>query len=446
MGPSMSWRGKTLKKRYRLDDRIAVGRTVEVFRGYDLIEERDVAIKQPLPHLLSDRDFCDSFRAASVRAVRLRNPGIVEVWDYGLEEERPFVVMELVKEKSLNEILANGRKMKSVGGMYFAVNLGRTLAYLHEQGVTHGSLDERHVFILPDRAAKLSDPGFPTVLGGASTPYPFSQDPRRDIQDLGYLLYRSLTGKGKDEAAEDIKKGRLDWDPEIPERERRFVQQCLESSGHSGFTSAEQMVWQSVSILREEQPMVDISATTPDEEDDEEIEAPHPFTLPQLKRWQIWTGVAFLAVAAVFFLVWILSTIIAPSKVQVPNFVNMSVEEARKVADSNDLGLLVVDKTYDADVKTNYIISQSPDGGEMVKRKTLVQVLESLGPLTVPNLVGLLLEDARTVLDSRGFRVGEVSYREVADFSPNHVLETDPPYGAKLSSGASVNLVVSKSP
>jgi eukaryotic-like serine/threonine-protein kinase len=447
MGPSMSWREKILKKRYRLDDRIAVGRTVEVFRGYDLIENRDVAIKQPLPHLLSDRDFCDSFRAASVRAVRLRNPGLVEVLDYGLEEERPFVVMELVKEKSLNEILTNGRKMKSLGGMYFAINVGRTLAYLHEQGVTHGSLDERHIFILPGRAAKLSDPGFPTVLGGASTPYPFSQDPRRDIQDFGYLLYRSLTGKDKDEAAEDVKKGKLQLDPEMPERERRFVQLCLESSGSGGFASAEQMVWQAVTILREEQPMVDVSAAASVEEEvEEEAEAPHPFTLPQLKRWQIVTGTWVLVVAAVFFLVWILSTIIAPSKVQVPNLVNMSVEEARKVADANDLGLLVVDKTYDADVKTNYIISQSPPGGEMVKKKTLIQVLESLGPLTVPNLVGLSLDDARTVLDSRGFKVGEISYREVSDFTPNHVLETDPPYGAKLSSGAAVNLVVSKSP
>jgi hypothetical protein len=446
MGPSMTWRGKTLKRRYRLDDRIAVGRTVEVFRGYDLIENRDVAIKQPFPHLLSDRDFCDSFRAASVRAVRLSNPGLVEALDYGLEEERPFVVMELIKEKSLHEVLAKGRKMKPLGGMYFAVAVGRALAYLHDQGITHGSLDERHVFVLPGKAAKLSDPGFPTVLGGAAAPYPFSQDPRRDLQDLGYLLYRSLTGKSKDEAAEDIKKGKLMWDPEMPEREMKFVQLCLESMGHGGFSSAEQMVWEAVSILREEQPMVEVPAAAPADDEIEETEKPRALALPQLKRWQIWTGATILIVAVVFFLVWLLSTLIAPSKVQVPNFVNMSVEEARKVADANELGILVVDKTYDANVKNNYIISQSPDGGEMVSRKTVVQVLESLGPLTVPNLVGLSLEDARTVLDSRGFRVGEVSFREVTDFTPNHVLETDPPYGAKLSSGAAVNLVVSKNP
>jgi beta-lactam-binding protein with PASTA domain len=144
--------------------------------------------------------------------------------------------------------------------------------------------------------------------------------------------------------------------------------------------------------------------------------------------------------------VWILSTIIAPSKVQVPNFVNMSVEEAMKVANGNDLGIMVVDRTYDADVKLNYIISQNPEGGVMVERKTVIQVLESLGPLTVPNLVGLSLEDAQMVLKSRGFKVGEINYREDANYSPNRVMETDPPYGAKLSSEAAVNLVVSSSP
>jgi serine/threonine-protein kinase len=442
----MTWKGKTLKRRYRLDDRVAVGRTVEVFRAYDLLEEREVIVKQPLPHLLSDRDFCDDFRAASVRAVRLRNPGLVEVLDYGLEEERPFVVTELVKEKSLHEMLGSGRRMKPVGGMYFAVAVGRTLSYLHEQGVTHGSLDERHVFVLPGRAAKLSDAGFPTVMGGAASPYPFSQDPRKDIRDFGFLLYRCLTGRSREEAAEDVKKGKLKWGPDMPEREKKFVQTCLDSGDRGGFATAEDMVWEAITIIKEEQPMVEVPAAHPAEEDMEEAEEPRRFALPELKRWQVWAGVAVMAVAAVFFLVWLLSTIIAPSKVQVPNFVNMSVEEASKLADASDLGILVVDKTYDADVKANCIIAQSPQGGEMVRRKTLVQVLESLGPLTVPNLVGLTLDDARTVLDSRGFRVGQVSYREVADFSSNRILETDPPYGAKLSSGAAVNLVVSKSP
>jgi hypothetical protein len=443
MDTSDDWKGRILKRRYRLDERIAVGRTVEVFRGYDLVEKKEVAVKQPISFLLSDRDFCDNFRSAAHRAVRLSNPGLVEVLDYGIEEDRPFVILELIKEKTLHEMLESGRKMKAKGAMYFAIELGKTLVYLHEQGIVHGSLDEKHIFIFPGRKAKIADAGFPLVFSGAGSPYPRKMDPRRDIQDLGYVLYRLLSGRSREEAAEDVKKGKLKWRDDVPERLKGLVQQCLDSSGHGGFMSSEQMVWEAVSTLREEQPMVLVPEIRPAEEAPAGEAPVHRIALPQLKRWQIIAGVALLAAGAILLSVWILSAIIAPSKVQVPNFVNMNQEEAASVASQNDLGLLPVGQTHNADIKANYIISQDPEGGVMVRRKTVIKVLVSLGPLEVPNLVGLSLEDARKVLESRGFRVGQIEYRQYQDFAADRVVETDPPYGSKLSEGDAVNLVVS---
>lgn len=440
----MDWKGKILRRRYRLDERIAVGRTVEVFRAFDLLEEEEVAVKLPLPHLLSDRDFCDAFRSAAHRATRLRHPSLVEVTDYGLEEGRPFVVMEMVEQKTLHELLDTGRKMKPVGALYFALEMAKLLAYLHEQGVVHGSLDERHVFIFPGRRAKVSDAGFPVLLGGGASPHPISQDARRDIQDLGFLLYRSLTGRGKAEASEDIRSGKLRWDDQVPARMQRLVRDCLDSSGGGGFPSSELLLRETISTLREEQPMVDVTLEPPGAAAaGAERAAPVRIPLPHLKRWQLWVGVALLAAAAVFVVVWILSSVITESKVEVPNLVNMSTEEATKIAGERDLGLLVVGREYDADVRANYIISQDPEVGVMVKKKTVIRVLESLGPLTVPNLIGLSLNDARMVLESRGFKVGEVVYREVPGYSDNRVVETDPPYGSRLSSGDAVNMVVS---
>lgn len=440
----MDWKGKVLRRRYRLDERIAIGRTVEVFRAYDLLEEGEVTVKLPLPHLLSDAEFCDNFRAAAHRATRLHHPGIVRTLDYGLEEGRPFVVTEMVKEKTLRDLLEAGRKMKPTGALYFAVELGKTLVYLHEQGVTHGSLDEGHVFVFPARKAKVSDPGFPSVLGGGDSPYPLTLDPRRDMQDLGYLIYRSLTGRSKAEAMADVKKGKLRWDPEVPERLRRFVQLCMDSMGRGGFSSSEQMMWEAVSTFREQQPMATVPQVEAEEGPPQEPEAARPFAkrMPRLRRWQVWAGAALLAVAPVVLAVFLLSTFISGDKVEVPNFVNKSVEESSRVARENDLGLLVVGEEYNADVKADYVISQNPEGGVMVGRKTTVRVLKSIGPLTVPNLVGLSLEDARAVLESRGFRVGETVYRAVPGYSEGRVVETDPPYGSKLSGGGAVNLVV----
>jgi hypothetical protein len=443
----MDWKGKVLRRRYRLDERLNVGLTVEVFRAFDLLEDQEVAVKLPLPHLVSDRDFCDAFRSAAHRATRLHHPGIVPIIDYGIEEGRPYVVMEIIEEKTLHDLFEAGRKMKPVGALYFTVEIARVLVYLQEQGIIHGSLDEGHVFIFPGRKAKVSDPGFPTVLGAGASPYPLSQDPRRDIQDLGYLLYRSITGRAKQEAADDIRSGKLKWDEEVPARVRGLVQNCLDSAGGGGFPSAEGVLREAVSSLREEVPMVTVSRETTVEEPEAAPEtvtpAPTHIPIPHLKRWQVWTGAALLIVAAIFLTVWILSAVITESKVEVPNLVNISVEEAAKVASERDLGLLVVASEYDADIKANYVISQDPQVGVMVKKKTVIKVLESLGPLTVPNLIGLTLDDARVVLEGRGFKVGEVIYRDVEGYSDNRVVETDPPYGSKLSSGDSVDLVVS---
>jgi hypothetical protein len=303
------------------------------------------------------------------------------------------------------------------------------------------------VFIFQGRRVKVSDAGFPLLLGGGASPHPLSLDKRRDIQDLGYLLYRSLTGKSKAEATEDIRSGKLKWDAQVPARMQRLVTDCLNSFGSGGFPSAEQMLRETVSTLREEQPMVAVSETAPVEAPagtmDTEQAVPIRIPIPHLKRWQVWTGVAVLVVFVIFLGIWILSSVITESKVEVPNLVNMSTEEAVKVAGERDLGLLVVGQEYDVDIKANYVISQDPEVGVMVKKKTVIRVLESLGPLTVPNLIGLSLDDARVVLESRGFKVGEIVYRDVPGYSDNRVVETDPPYGSKLSSGDSVNLVVS---
>lgn len=441
MDAAAGWTGKILKRRYRVDERIAIGRTVEVHKAFDMLEDTEVAVKFPLPHLKSDEAFCDGFRAASHRATRLHHPGLVQVMDYGIEDGCPFVVTELVGESNLSHMLETGRRMKPIGALYFAMEMGRILVYLHSQGVTHGSLDEKHIFIFPGRKAKVSDPGFPTVLGGGARPYPLSQDPRRDLQDLGYILYRCLTGKEREEAVEEVEKGELEWGPGVPARLQRLVQLCLQSSGRGGFPSAERMLQETISALREEQPMVMIPQDVPEAEAMEEIPAVR--ALPRPKRWQIWAGASVLAVALFLLLFWVISIAITENKVEVPNLVDVSVEEARKIAEDLDLGLQVVDRIYDADVKAKYIISQEPSGGEMVRRKTVIKVLESMGPLTVPNLVGLSIDDARMVLEERGFRVGEIVYQDIPEYRENTVVETEPTYGSRLSSGDAVNLVVS---
>lgn len=433
-----------LKRRYELLRKIASGRTTEVYLARDRIEEAEIVVKILHPHLASDPDFNAAFRSSARRALRLEHPSLVKVLDYGIEDDKVYVVEELVREKTLRELLAEGRVMKPQGALYFALEVGRILEYLHSEGITHGSLDEGHVFIFPRRRAKLSDPGFPTTQSGWARPYPPLMEPHRDLQDLGYLIYRSVTGRGEEEASRDIKDGFLIWGEGVPQRLRKLVETCLESDGRHGFADVSELLRETVSSLREEQPMVAVPPVpeTPREEPAEgevgKKEKP--------ARWRLWAALASVLVATVLLLFWILSMVIGHSKVMVPNLVQMDLYEAQKVAADADLGVLVVGRAHYADVRAGCVASQDPKPGVMVKKKTVIKVLESLGPLVVPNLSGLDLDAAKLLLEQRGFRVGKVTYQETSEYKENVVIESDPPYGEKLSEGASVDLVVSKRP
>jgi serine/threonine-protein kinase len=433
-----------LKRRYELVRKLASGKTTEVYLARDRIEGTEIVVKVLYPQLASDPDFNAAFRSSARRALRLEHAGLVKVLDYGVEDDRVYVVEEFVKERTLGELLAEGKVMKPQGALYFALEVGRILEYLHSEGITHGSLDEGHVFIFPRRRAKLSDPGFPTTLSGWARPYPPLMEPHRDIRDLGYLIYRSVTGRSEEEANRDIREGFLIWGEGVPSRLRKLVESCLASDGRHGYGEVTELLRETISSLREEQPMVPVPSLPTAWREEAGEEPPAGEGRPA--RWRLWAAVASATLAAILLVFWLVSTVIGHSKVMVPNLVHMDLYEAQKVAADADLGLLVVGRAHYADVRANCVASQDPKPGVMVRKKTVIKVLESLGPLVVPNLSGLDLDAAKLLLEQRGFRVGKVIYRETDEYKEDVVIESDPPYGGKLSEGAPVDLVVSKRP
>lgn len=94
--------GKTLNRRYRIDEEIGQGGMGTVYRGYDTVLERQVAIK-----VLSRSGLGTEGRGKLISeaqmAAKLNHPNIVTIHDVGEEEDIPFIVMGLVEGKSLHE-------------------------------------------------------------------------------------------------------------------------------------------------------------------------------------------------------------------------------------------------------------------------------------------------------------------------------------------------------
>ena len=131
-----------------------------------------------------------------------------------------------------------------------------------------------------------------------------------------------------------------------------------------------------------------------------------------------------------------------------PDLVNMSLENANKLIYSMNLSMSVTEE-YSSTVEKNYVISQAPVKGTPLKKGDTISIIISKGPqsLSVPNIIGYSLNDAKKILKQSGLNLGTVSY-EYSNFrSEGTIINQSPLAGmGDIKEGDSINVVVSKGP
>lgn len=204
--------GALLDGRYRLDAVIARGGMSIVHLATDERLDRHVAVKLLDPALAGDRAFVDRFTLEARSAARLSDPGIVQVFDQGVEGDTTFLVMELVPGGTLRELLDERGPMPPYAAAAVLRPLLGALGEAHDAGLVHRDIKPENVLISTSGAVKLADFGLvravaesratsssvvmgtaaylsPEQISGADT------DPRSDLYSLGVLAYEMLTGE-----------------------------------------------------------------------------------------------------------------------------------------------------------------------------------------------------------------------------------------------------------
>jgi beta-lactam-binding protein with PASTA domain len=166
---------------------------------------------------------------------------------------------------------------------------------------------------------------------------------------------------------------------------------------------------------------------------------------------------AFLVLAVWTFLlavlVLLLDQVVMPwlvrhnRQIQVPDVVEMSLAEAESTLVQMNLTMVEVGREYDPLVPPGLILSQNPHGGALIKGKgRWVRVLVSKGgeKISVPNLQGVSLRQARLVLQRSGLEMGQVSWMYTEDFPENVVISSAPGYKAEVLRGELIDLLVSQ--
>jgi serine/threonine-protein kinase len=206
--------------RYRLERRLGVGGMSTVQLAFDTRLERYVAVKLLAEHLAEDSSFVSRFRREALAAARLVHPNVVQVFDFGLDDEtgRNFIVMEHVDGHSCAEILRDQGALPPKEAVDILTQACRGLDYAHRNGVVHRDVKPGNLLRSHEGVVKLADFGIAkaaedseitktgSVLGTAAYLSPEQArgekaGPAADLYALGVVSYQLLTGRLPYEAA-----------------------------------------------------------------------------------------------------------------------------------------------------------------------------------------------------------------------------------------------------
>ncbi len=205
-----------LANRYRLVERLGAGGMSVVWRGFDEVLGRQVAVKVLPPSTSTDPSFRRRLRAEAQAAARLSHPHITNVYDYGEAttadgEPVPYVVMELVDGESLAAVLARVRRLPWPAAVRICSEVSAALAAAHARGIVHRDVTPANVMLTPT-GAKVVDFGISALIGendidpdGSLLGTPAYLAPERleggqvspatDVYAVGLLIYRTLIGQ-----------------------------------------------------------------------------------------------------------------------------------------------------------------------------------------------------------------------------------------------------------
>ncbi len=211
--------GAALAGRYRIERLISRGGMGAVFEATQLGLDRAVAIKLLLPALSRDEKVRERFRREARSAASLRHPNIIQIYDYGISDHGPYIVMELARGKSLRQLLSQGA-LEIEMSVELMGQILSALAAAHSARIIHRDLKPDNIIVeeqsdgriiakvLDFGIAKMreaqSDEEGANLTGGNIIGSPAYMSPeqslgttldsRSDIYSLGIVLYEMLTG------------------------------------------------------------------------------------------------------------------------------------------------------------------------------------------------------------------------------------------------------------
>ncbi len=200
-----------LNQRYRLEELIGSGGMAVVYRGVDLLLQREVAVKVLREGYASDPAFLARFQREAQAAARLHHPNIVTIYDVGQDGNLSYIVMEYVAGKDLKSYIRQRGRLRVGEALSIAVQICAGAGHAHRAGVIHCDIKPQNVLVTDDGVVKVTDFGIARALSEVAltqaetvwgSPLYFSPEqaagdppsPASDVYSIGVTLYEMLAG------------------------------------------------------------------------------------------------------------------------------------------------------------------------------------------------------------------------------------------------------------
>ena len=496
--------GKKLDGRYEIRELIGVGGMANVYKAYDVLENRVVAVKILREEYMNNDEFMRRFRNESRAISLLDHPNIVKVYDVIFSNRIQSIVMEYIDGITLKDYIEQEHVLRWKEALHFTVQILRALQHAHDKGIVHRDIKPQNIMLLSDGTIKITDFGIarfsrsstktitdkaigsvhyisPEQASGAFT------DARSDIYSLGVMMFEMLTGKLPFEADSLVSVAvkqiqsqpalPRSINPDIPEGLQEIVMRAMQKDADKRYQSAAEMLHdidefkKNPSIVfsykYEQPPQVHIQNELRHQREEQKMTRREPGSMKKEKHTSkrkptggedvyerkplpvipVMAGIAFAFLLAACAFIGMLFVVNKPfeqvENTTVPDLLGQSYESI-KTQYAGQFNIVVEEEGPSSVYEEGEIYDQNPDPGLTVKEQSTISIKVSTGKQTVvlEDYAGRDSTEVFRDLNSKNLKWVETeTYSN--EYAAGTVVMTAPGAGEEVAEGDEISVYVS---
>ena len=427
-----------------------------VYKAKCLVLNRYVAVKILRDEFTTDEEFIKRFNIEAQAAASLTHPNIVSVYDVGNEGNLYYIVMELVKGKTLKEIIVEDGALSWKWAVKVAMQIASALEMAHRNNIIHRDIKPHNIIITEDGVAKVTDFGiakavsnstitaFGTTIGSVHYFSPEHArggftDAKSDLYSLGVVMYEMVTGRVPFDSDTPVSVALKHMQeepvepmiikPDLPKSVNDIILKAMKKNTEERYASATEMLRDLERALKQpdgnfvfgnepdnfKTQRIDLDYITKNEQRNKETKEEPKGKFAKMKKFfeehkTIKVICIILACILVFSVAmggtYLALTLGRAKEVQIPDLSNMTLEQAQEEAKKLKIKVEVKEEKYHLEIPEGQIIEQDPkyQMNYKIKEGSTIKVVVSKGQeiVKMPKIVGLKRDEAINLLKETG--------------------------------------------